>query len=187
VISARARGVSTVPIPLMVPGVQDPHDPDRLDHLLGAHGYLAAPVPARGEPPTELEVPAPFGPNWPGLAVAAELSMGVDARPERSTGGAAGTHDMNNFRSGLFVVAIRVGLVRIRVATLTISISVYTSHGTNSCATLLLALCGRKRFKESRNTPQTIEELSNRQVDDVLERLLACEKGGHTQFEALTV
>ena len=32
--------------------------------------------------PAELEVPAPFGPNWPGLAVAAELSMGVDARPE---------------------------------------------------------------------------------------------------------
>jgi len=25
---------------------------------------------------------APFGPNWPSLAVAAELSMGVDARPE---------------------------------------------------------------------------------------------------------
>ena len=25
---------------------------------------------------------APFGPNWPGLAVAAELSLGVDARPE---------------------------------------------------------------------------------------------------------
>ena len=24
----------------------------------------------------------PFGPNWPSLAVAAELSMGVDARPE---------------------------------------------------------------------------------------------------------
>jgi hypothetical protein len=101
--------------------------------------------------------------------------------------GAARTHDMNNFRSGLFVVAIRVGLVRIRVVTLKISISVYTSHGTNSCATLLLALCCRKRFKESRNTPQTIEELSNRQVDDVLERLLACEKGGHTQFEALAV
>ena len=43
-ISARARGVSTVPIPLMVPGVQDPDDPDRLDHLPGAHRYLAAPV-----------------------------------------------------------------------------------------------------------------------------------------------
>jgi hypothetical protein len=28
----------------MVPGVQDPDDPDRLDHLLGAHRYLAAPV-----------------------------------------------------------------------------------------------------------------------------------------------
>jgi hypothetical protein len=28
----------------MVPGVQDPLDPDRLDHLLVAHGYLAAPV-----------------------------------------------------------------------------------------------------------------------------------------------
>ena len=27
-------------------------------------------------------VPAPFGPNWPGPAVAAKLSMGVDARPE---------------------------------------------------------------------------------------------------------
>jgi len=25
---------------------------------------------------------APFGPNWRSLAVAAELSMGVDARPE---------------------------------------------------------------------------------------------------------
>jgi len=28
--SARARGVSTVPVPLMVPGAQDPDDPDRL-------------------------------------------------------------------------------------------------------------------------------------------------------------
>lgn len=27
-------------------------------------------------------IPAPFGPNWPGPAVAAKLSMGVDARPE---------------------------------------------------------------------------------------------------------
>jgi hypothetical protein len=34
-----------------------------LDHLLGAHGYLAAPVQHGGEPPAELEVPAPFGPN----------------------------------------------------------------------------------------------------------------------------
>jgi hypothetical protein len=66
----------------MVPGVQDPHDPDRLDHLLGAHGYLAAAVQHGGEAPAELEVPVPFGPNWPGLAVAAELSTGVDARPE---------------------------------------------------------------------------------------------------------
>ena len=30
----------------------------------GAHGYLAAPVQHGGEPPAELEVPAPFGPNW---------------------------------------------------------------------------------------------------------------------------
>lgn len=48
----------------------------------GAHGYLAAPVQHGGEPLAELEVPAPFGPNCPGLAVAAELSVGVDARPE---------------------------------------------------------------------------------------------------------
>jgi hypothetical protein len=67
---------------LMVPGVQDPDGPDRLDHLLEAHGYLAAPVQHGGEPPAELEVPAPFGLNWPGPAVAAELSVGVDARPE---------------------------------------------------------------------------------------------------------
>ena len=51
-ISARAKGVSTVPVPLVVPGVQDPHDPDLLDHLPGAHRYLAAPV-QRGEPPAE--------------------------------------------------------------------------------------------------------------------------------------
>jgi hypothetical protein len=93
---------------------------------------------------------------------------------------------MSNFRSHLFV-AIRVGLVRIRIVTLAISISVRISHGTNSGATLLFAFRSRERFKESRNTPPTIEELSNRQVDDVLERLLACEKGGHTQFEALAV
>src|SRR5580704_4309428 len=48
----------------------------------GAHGYLAAPVQHGGEPPAELEVPAPFGLNCPGPAVAAELSVGVDARPE---------------------------------------------------------------------------------------------------------
>ena len=37
--------------------------------------------PARGEPPAELEVPAPFGPTgqvWPSRP---KLSMGVDARP----------------------------------------------------------------------------------------------------------
>jgi hypothetical protein len=66
----------------MVPGVQDPDGPDRPDHLLGAYGYLAAPVQHGSEPPAELEVPAPFGLNWPGPAVAAELSVGVDARPE---------------------------------------------------------------------------------------------------------
>lgn len=93
---------------------------------------------------------------------------------------------MSNFRSRLFVV-IRVGLVTVRTATLTISISVRISHGTNSCTTLLLAFRGRKRFKESGNAPKAIEELSNCQVDDVLERLLACEKGGHTQFEAVAV
>ena len=74
--------MSTVPVPLVVPGVQDPDDPDLLDHLPGAHRYLAAPVQHGGEPPAELEVPAPFGPNWLGLAVVAELSMRVDARPE---------------------------------------------------------------------------------------------------------
>jgi len=82
VISARAKGVSTVPVPLMVPGVQDPDGPDRLDHPSGGHGYLAAPVQHGGEPPAELEVPAPFGLNCPGPAVAAELSVGVDAWPE---------------------------------------------------------------------------------------------------------
>jgi hypothetical protein len=35
-----------------------------------------------GEPPAELEVPAPFGLNCLDPAVAAELSVGVDARPE---------------------------------------------------------------------------------------------------------
>ena len=29
--------MSTVPVPLMMPGVQDPHDPGRLGHLPGAH------------------------------------------------------------------------------------------------------------------------------------------------------
>ena len=66
----------------MVPGVQDPDGPDRPDHLLGAHGYLAAPVQHGSEPPAELEVPAPFGPTgqvWPSRP---KLSMGIDARPE---------------------------------------------------------------------------------------------------------
>ena len=35
-----------------------------------------------GEPPQNPGVPAPFRPNWPGPAVAAKLSTGVDARPE---------------------------------------------------------------------------------------------------------
>jgi hypothetical protein len=65
----------------MVPGVQDPDDPDRLDHLLGAHRYLAAPVQRRASRRQNSEY-RPFGPNWPSLAVAVELSMGVDARPE---------------------------------------------------------------------------------------------------------
>ena len=69
-------------IPLALRSVSAALIADRLDHLLKAHGYLAAPVQRGGEPPAELAVPAPFGPNWPGLAVAAELSMGVDARPE---------------------------------------------------------------------------------------------------------
>ena len=84
-ISARARGASTVPVPLMVPGVQDPHDPDRLDHLLGAHGYLAAPS-SPGRAAAELEVPAPFGPNWPGLAVAAKAEYGSRCPAGRSAG-----------------------------------------------------------------------------------------------------
>jgi hypothetical protein len=82
VISARAKGVSTVPVPLVVPGVQDPDDPDLLDHLPGAHRYLAAPVQRGASRRQNPGVPAPFGPNWPGPAVAAKLSMGVDARPE---------------------------------------------------------------------------------------------------------
>jgi hypothetical protein len=82
VISARAKGVSTVPVPLVVPGVQDPDDPDLLDHLPGAHRYLAAPVQRGASRRQNPGVPAPFGPNWPGPALAAKLSMGVDARPE---------------------------------------------------------------------------------------------------------
>ena|SRR5690349_7951344 len=35
-----------------------------------------------GEPPAEPGGTRPFGPNWPGPAVAAKLSTGVDARPE---------------------------------------------------------------------------------------------------------
>jgi len=82
VISARARGVSTVPVPLMVPGVQDPVDPDR-----ARSSPRSAPVPrrtrpARGRAAGRTRSTAPFDPNWPSLAVAAELSMGVDARPE---------------------------------------------------------------------------------------------------------
>jgi hypothetical protein len=82
VISARPEACPPYPVPLMVPGVQHHHDPDRLDHLLGPRGYLAASVQHGGKPPAELEIPAPFGPNWPGLAVAAELSTGIGARPE---------------------------------------------------------------------------------------------------------
>ena len=58
VISARAKGVSTVPVPPMVPGVQDPHGPDRLDHLLGAHRYLAAPVQPGASRRQNSEYPA---------------------------------------------------------------------------------------------------------------------------------
>jgi hypothetical protein len=74
VISARAKGVSTVPVPLVVPGVQDPDDPDLLDHLPGAHRYLAAPVQRGASRRQNPGVPAPFGPNWPGPAVAATLA-----------------------------------------------------------------------------------------------------------------
>jgi hypothetical protein len=74
VISARAKGVSTVPVPLVVPGVQDPDDPDLLDHLPGAHRYLAAPVQRGASRRQNPGVPAPFGPNWPGPAVAAKLA-----------------------------------------------------------------------------------------------------------------
>ena len=52
----------------------------------GAHGYLAAPVQHGGEPPAELEVPAPFGPNWPGLAVAAKAEYGSRCPAGRSAG-----------------------------------------------------------------------------------------------------
>jgi hypothetical protein len=69
----------------------------------------------------------------------------------------------------------------------TIGIRVFTIHWRNPCATLLLAFGGHKRISESLDTSQTIEELSNRQVDDILYRLLTCEKGGHAQLEALTV
>jgi hypothetical protein len=36
----------------------------------------------QGRAPGRSRSTAPFGPNWPSLTVAAELSMGVDARPE---------------------------------------------------------------------------------------------------------
>lgn len=52
----------------------------------GAHGYLAAPVQHGGEPPAELEVPAPFGPNWPGPAVAAKAEYGSRCPAGRSAG-----------------------------------------------------------------------------------------------------
>jgi len=94
--------------------------------------------------------------------------------------------DTDNFRSRLFL-AIRVVLITIRIGVLAIGISFCIIHGTDSCSTLLLAFRGGERFKEPGNSPQATEELGNRQVDDVLERLLACEKGGHAQFEALAV
>jgi hypothetical protein len=45
----------------MVPGGQDPDDPDRLDHLLGAHRYLAAPAGASRRQKSELAVIPPSG------------------------------------------------------------------------------------------------------------------------------
>jgi hypothetical protein len=74
-----------------------------------------------------------------------------------------------------------------RLVAPTIGTSVCVIHGTDSCATLLLAFRRLESFKEARSTPQTVEELRNRQVDDVLLRFLACEQGGHAQFEALAV
>ena len=83
-ISARAKGVSTVPVSPMVPGVQDPDDPDRLDHLPGAHRNPAAPVQHGASRRQNSEYLPRSARTGPGLAVAAELSMGVDARPEGS-------------------------------------------------------------------------------------------------------
>lgn len=63
VISARARGVSTVPVLLTVTGVQDPMVPDRLDHPLGAHRYLAAPAPAQGRTASRTRSTRPVRPE----------------------------------------------------------------------------------------------------------------------------
>jgi hypothetical protein len=93
---------------------------------------------------------------------------------------------MSSFRSRLFV-AIMVSLVRIGIVTFIASISVDIAYGTNSSAALLLAFCGRERFEESGNTPQTIEKFSYREVDDILQGLLACEEGRHAQLEAMAV
>lgn len=66
----------------MVPGVQDPMIRTGSITSAGRTGTSPRLSSTGAEPPTVLEVPTPFGPIWPGLAVAAELSMGVDARPE---------------------------------------------------------------------------------------------------------
>jgi len=68
----------------MVPGVQDPHDPDRLDHLLGADGYLAVVASAIADAATSY--PACTG--------------GEGACPPEDCGGPGGFADLKELLAG---------------------------------------------------------------------------------------
>jgi hypothetical protein len=57
----------------------------------------------------------------------------------------------------------------------------------DACPTLLLAFSGCERVEEPWAAAQVVDEFSDCQVDDVLQRFLTGEHGSHTQFEAPTV
>jgi len=86
VISARAKGVSTVPVPLMVPGVQDPDGPDRLDHLLGGARLPRRACPARGRAAGRTRSTRPVRPELPRSGRRGRAECGSRCPAGRSAG-----------------------------------------------------------------------------------------------------
>ena len=85
-ISARAKGVSTVPVPLMVPGVQDPDGPDRLDHLLGGARLPRRACPARGRAAGRTRSTRPVRPELPRSGRRGRAECGSRCPAGRSAG-----------------------------------------------------------------------------------------------------